>query len=103
MYADKPVPVLNLPPLRFIRDPSKKGITDNIYGAWDLDISVAVVTTLGVPVGEALSDIIINFKRAVIHLECDCEKDWLKSLEEGWRNQSADQWVEWLTRPALED
>ena len=34
-YADKPVPVVNLPPVRFIGDPSKQGITGNIQGAWD--------------------------------------------------------------------
>ena len=41
----------------------------------------------------------MNSKRAVIHLEVDCEEYWLKSIEEGWRTQSVDQWVEWLTSP----
>ena len=39
----------------------------------------------------------------MIHLEFDCDEDWLNSTEEGWRNQSVDQWVEWITRPAPED
>ena len=58
---------------------------------------------MGEPVEEVLSDIGMNYKIEVIHLECDCEEDWLKSLEEVWRNQTVDQWVEWLTRPAPED
>ena len=39
----------------------------------------------------------------MIHLEYDGDEEWINSLEEGWRTQSMDQWVEWLTRPASED
>ena len=54
-------------------------------------------------VEEELSDNGINARRVVIHLEFDCEEDWLKSLEEGWWTQSVSHWVEWRTRPAPED
>ena len=67
--------------------------------AWDLDRSLAVVTAVGVPVDEALEDIVRNARREVINLECDCEEDWLNPLEEGWLIQSMDQWVECLNRP----
>ena len=73
MEEDKPVPVVNLPTVRFIGGPSKQGISGNIQGVWYIDRSVAVVTALGVLVEEFLADIIINSRRAVIHLECDCE------------------------------
>ena len=68
MNVDKPFPVVNLPPVRFIGGPSKQGITVNIQGVWEPDISVVVVTSVGVPVEEVLSDIGMNSKRAVIHL-----------------------------------
>ena len=72
MEADNPVPVVNLPPVRFIGGPSKQGITENVQGAWGIDISVSVVIAVGVPVEEALEDIVMNSRRAVIRLECDC-------------------------------
>ena len=45
-----------------------------MQGDWDLDISVAVVTDVGVPMEEDLLDIGINARREVICLECDCEE-----------------------------
>ena len=68
MEADKPVPVVNISAVRFIGDPSKKGRTGNIQGAWVPDWSLAVVAAVGVPVEEKLSDIGMNARRAVIHL-----------------------------------
>ena len=68
MDSDKPVPVVNLPPVSFIGGTSKQGITGNIQGAWDPDRSVALVTAVCVLVEETLSEIGINSKRAVIHL-----------------------------------
>ena len=41
---------------------------------WDPDISVAVITSVGVPVEEALSEIGINARRSVINLECGGEE-----------------------------
>ena len=84
MNTDKPVPVVNLPPVRFIGGPSNQGRKGNIQGAWDIDISVAVVIAVGVTVEESLAYIGINARRSVIHLECDCEEYWLKPLEEVW-------------------
>ena len=81
MEAYKPIPVVNLPPVRFIVLPSKQVITGNIQGLWDLDRSVAVVTAVGVPVEESLADVGMNYRRAEILLECDCEEDSLNSLE----------------------
>ena len=64
----KIVAVVNLPLVRFISGPTKNGIRGNINGAWYPDISVAVVTALGVLVEEVLSDIGMNSSRSVIHL-----------------------------------
>ena len=50
MDVDKPVIVLNLPPVKFKGIPSKQGRTGNIQGAWDPDILVSVITNVGVPV-----------------------------------------------------
>ena len=55
---------------------------------------------MGITVEEAMSDIGMNDRRAVINLECDFEEECIKSLEEGWTTQSVEQWLEWLTRPA---
>ena len=54
IYADKPVPVVNLPPVRFIVCLTRQVIIGRIHGAWDLDRSESVVTALGIPVDEAL-------------------------------------------------
>ena len=37
MDADKPIPVVNLPPVMSIGGPSKQVRTGNIQGAWDPD------------------------------------------------------------------
>ena len=50
MDANSPVPLVNLPHVRFIGGPSNQGRTFNIQGVWDPDISVAVVTAVVVPV-----------------------------------------------------
>ena len=73
MDAYKPVPVVNIPPMSFIGVPSKQGITGNIHGVWDPDRSVAVVTSVVVPVEESLPGIGVNSRRAVVNLECDGE------------------------------
>ena len=54
MDGDKPVPVLNFPPVRFIGGPSNQGRSCNIQGKWDPYRSVSVVTAVGVPMEEAL-------------------------------------------------
>ena len=74
----KPSLLVNLPPLKFVGGPTKKVITGNIPGGWYLDISVAVITYVGVPVEETSLDIGINVRRAVIHLECYCGEAWIK-------------------------
>ena len=69
--ADKPVPVVNLTPVRFIGGPTKQVIVGNIQGAWGSKILVYVVTIVGVPVEEALAEIFMKSSKVVIHLECD--------------------------------
>ena len=39
--TDKPVPVVNLPPVRFICGPPKQERTGNIQGAWDPNILIS--------------------------------------------------------------
>ena len=68
MDADKPVPVVNLPAVRFIGGHTKQVITGNIQGSWDADRSISVVAAVGIPVEESFSDIGMNARRAVIRL-----------------------------------
>ena len=101
MDADKPVPVVNLPPVRFIDGITSQGVKLSIHGAWDPEISVAVITTVGVPVEENLADIGMKARNVVICMECDGEESWVKSLGEVCPTQSVDQWVGWLTKLSL--
>ena len=78
MDADKSIPVVNIPPMRFICVPTKQVITGNTQGAWDPEISVAMNNTVGVLVEEDLSDIGMDFRRAVLNLKCNCEESWIK-------------------------
>ena len=48
--VEKPILVVNTVPLNFAGCPSNQGRRVNIQGAWDIDISVAVVTSVDVPV-----------------------------------------------------
>ena len=100
MDADKPVPVVILPPVRFIGGPTRQGRTGSIHVSSDPEISVAVITTVGIPVEEALADIGMKTRNVVIHMECDVEASWVKLLGEVWTNQSVEQWVDWLTNPS---
>ena len=96
----KPVPVVNIPPMRFIGGLTRQGRTVSIHGSWEPEISVAVITTVGVPVEEALDDIGMKAINVVINMECDGEAYWVKSLGELWTTQSVDQWVVWITNPS---
>ena len=44
-----------------------------------------------------MADIGMKTRNVVIHMECDGDSSWVKSLGEVWPTQSVDQWVEWLT------
>ena len=68
-------------------------------GAWDPEISVSVITMLGVPAKKDLSDIGMKSRNVVIHMEWDVEETWVKLLGEVRPTQSVDQWVDWLTNP----
>ena len=68
MEADKPIPVENISPVRFIGGPLKLGITGNIQGVWYIYRSVAVVMAMGLPVEEELADIGMDARIAVINL-----------------------------------
>ena len=80
MDADKPVPVVNLPPMRFIGSPTNQVITGNIQVAWKTEKLVAAITTVGVPVEKALADIVMKSINVVIYLECDSKVSWVMSL-----------------------
>ena len=71
MDADKPFPLVNIPPVGFIGVPKNKGGTCNIQGYWDPEILVYVITTEGVPVEEALADIGMNYIVVMIRLDCN--------------------------------
>ena len=69
MDADKPVLVVNLPPLSFLGGPTQQRITGSIQGYWDPERLVTVVTTVGVLVEEALADIGMNSRKVVVRME----------------------------------
>ena len=68
MGAYKPVPVVILPPVRFIGGPTRHGITGIIQLSWDPEISVAVITTVGMPLNGALDDIGMKTRNMVINI-----------------------------------
>ena len=80
MDVDKPVPVVNISPLSFIGDPENQGRTVNIQGAWDPEISVAVINTVGVPVEKSLGDTGINSRKVVICIMYVSKASWVSSL-----------------------
>ena len=82
MGADKPVLVIILPPVRFIGAPTRQGIIVSIQGDCYPERSVAMITTVGVPVGYPLDDIGMNARKVVIHMECNGEASWVKLLGE---------------------
>ena len=90
MDAHKPVPVVNLPPMRFIGSPTNQVITGNIQVAWKPEILVAAITTVGVPVDNALDEIGMKSRNVVIHLECGVKASWVMSLGELFPTQSVD-------------
>ena len=55
MDVYKPVSMLNIPPMRFIGNPTRQRRTGIIKGYWEPEISVAVTTIVGVLVEEALA------------------------------------------------
>ena len=79
MYADKPIPMVNLPHVRFIGGPTKELIIYSIQVSWEPEILVDIITTVGVPVEEALDDIGMNSINMVIHMEFDGESSWVSS------------------------
>ena len=80
MCADKPVPVVILPPVRFICGPTRQGRIGSIQGSWDPEISLAVIITLGIPAEEDLADIGTKTRNVVIHMDCDGDASWIKLL-----------------------
>ena len=80
MDADKPAPVINISPMRYIDVPKNMGITGSIQVSCYPQTLVAVITTVVVPVGEDLADIGIKARKVVIHTECDGEAYWVSSL-----------------------
>ena len=89
MGADKPVPVVNVPPVIFIDGPTSKVITGIVQGAWYPEILVAVINSVGVPVEDYLDDIGIYSRKLVIRMDCDGESNWVRSIVEVWQIQSA--------------
>ena len=80
MDLDKPFPVVNIPPARFIGGTKKLGRKGILQGSWDPEILVAAITVVGVPVDEDLADIGMNPRMAVIYMECDGKEYWVSSL-----------------------
>ena len=71
MDADKPVTVVNLPPVMFKGSFTRQARNGIIQGSWDPERSVAVITMVGIPVDEVLHDIGTKSRNVVIHIDCD--------------------------------
>ena len=50
MDAEKPIPVVKIPPFNFVGGPTNQGRAVNIQGAWYPEILVAVIITAVVSV-----------------------------------------------------
>ena len=80
MDSDKTVPVVTIPHMRFIGYPTRQGRTVSIQGSWEPERSVYVINTVGIPVDEALDDIVTKTRNVVIHMECNVQESLVKSL-----------------------
>ena len=100
---DKPVPMENIPLVRFIRSTTNQIRIVNIQGAWDPERSVAVIATMGITVEEALANIVMTYRNMVINMEYDRKESWARSLGEVCPTQCMYQWVYWLTKPPSEE
>ena len=72
--------MVNIPLVIFIGGPTRHGRTVIIQGVWYPEISVYVITTVRVPLEEALSDIAIIAINVVIRMDCGGEASWVKLL-----------------------
>ena len=70
----------NILPLNFVGVPIIQGRTCNNLGAWYPEISIVVATEVGVTAEEDLLDIVINYRKLMINIECDCLASWIRSL-----------------------
>ena len=70
MGAYKTVPVVNIPPVRFIGGPTKQVRSGNIQVSYDPEILVAMITTLSVPVEESLSGTGMRSIKVLIYMVC---------------------------------
>ena len=59
-----------------------------------------MITTVGIPLEDALADTGMKTINVVIDMECDGESSWVKSIGEVWPTQSVDKWVDWITNPS---
>ena len=73
MDPDKLVTVVNLPPVQFIGAPTRQVRKGSIQESWDPEMSVSMITMVGVTAEEALNDIGTNSRNVVINMECDGE------------------------------
>ena len=78
--ADKPIPVVILPLVKFIGGTTMHGRTGIIKGSREPEISVDVITTVGITVEEALDDIGMKTINVVIRIEFDGESSWVKLI-----------------------
>ena len=76
--ADKPVPVINLPPVNFIGGTTRQKRTGITQGVLDPYISVDVFTIVDVSVEDTLNDIVMKFRKLVIHMEYCGEASWVR-------------------------
>ena len=90
MDVDKIIPVVNLLPVRFICGTTRQGRTVIIQGACNPEIFVAVITMVGVKVGEALNDIGMNSRKVMINMKCNGEESWVSHWDKYYQPK---EWI----------
>ena len=73
MDTNKSVPVVNIPPVRFICGPIRQRRKSSTQGDWGPEILVSVITTVGIPLEEDFAGIVMKSRNVVIHMDFDDE------------------------------
>ena len=80
--------------MNFLGGKIRQGSTCNTLGAWDPERPIVMATEFGVTVEEALLDIVINYIKVMINVECYFLASLIMSLEKVFPTHSVYQWVE---------
>ena len=98
MDTEKHIPVGTQIPFIFLGGPTNQGIIGIIQGSWYPEVSVSVITVMGVTVKYPLRDIGMIGRKKAVNLEFYCDAYWIRSFRYLHPIHIVDQWVLCLTR-----